>query len=63
MFYEIIFYHAERKLGATPWDKGLDSAKKHAVDHLAFKGADRVEVRDEADQLIFQHPRTVGPAP
>ena len=63
MLYTIIFYRAGRKLGSTPWGKGLDSAKGHAVDHLAIKGADRVEVRDESDQLVFQHPRTVSLAP
>jgi hypothetical protein len=62
MIYKIIFTRGERVLGGTPWDKGLEAAKQHAKDYMKIHNADRVEVRDDNDVLVFHHPRTLGRA-
>lgn len=59
MIYTIRFVKDERILGETPWDSGLDKAKIHAKDHMAIHKADRVEVRDEDNTLVFHYPRTL----
>ena len=57
--YKVIFMKGERIIGSAPWNKGQNSAKQHALDFLRIINADRVEVRDENDTLVFQHPRTL----
>ena len=59
MAYTIKFFRMARELGATPWAGSFDSAKQHALDHMPIKQADRVEIRDDADKLVFHHPRTL----
>lgn len=59
MVYNIIFMRGERTLGSTPWDKGFETAKAHAMDHMTINKADRVEVRDDNGYLMFHHPRTL----
>ncbi len=60
MPYNIVFMHDERPIGNTPWTGSFESAKRHAMDYLSIRGADRVEVRDDdTQQLLFHHPRTL----
>ena len=61
MKYNVIFMVGERVLGSHPWVIGLDSAKQHAMDFLPVIHADRVEVRDEKDDVVFLHTRTPDP--
>ena len=60
MAYTVIWMSKERRVGETPFSS-RNLALKHAKDHFPAQqnswGVDRVEVRDEADTLIFHHPR------
>lgn len=47
MTYRIEFFQQGRSLGATPWDSGLDAAKKHADAHLKINKADFVRITDD----------------
>ena len=58
MKYKVIFIVGERVLGSHTWLIGLDSAKQHGLDFLPVINADRVEVRDENDIVVFHHTRT-----
>ena len=60
MNYEIVFVREERIMFRTPWESGLESAKRYASDHIAIRKADRVEVRDERDALVFRQSRGGG---
>jgi hypothetical protein len=60
MTYTILFLEHERVTRSTSWDTGLDAAKKYACDQLVRRDADRVEVWDRADKLVFRH---LTPAP
>lgn len=55
MNYTILFLADERVLRSTSWDTGLDAAKRYACDQLPMRDAERVEVWDKSDALIFQH--------
>ena len=61
MKYKVIFIAGERVLGSHTWVIGLDSAKQHALDFLQVINADRVEVRDENDIVVFHHTSTPAP--
>ena len=58
MKYKVIFMVGEKVLGSHTWVIGLDSAKQHAMDFLPLIHADRVEVRDQYDVVVFHHTRT-----
>ena len=57
MIYNIIYMRAERQIGGTPWDQGLEKAKEHAKLQMAAQNADRVEIRDDTGALVFHYPR------
>lgn len=59
MICDIIFFKHGRELGRMHWDHSLEAAKQQAISHAKIQDADRVEIRDEAGGLLFQHPRTV----
>ena len=59
MVYSIHFFRGGMELGSTPWDKGLEAGKKHAETHMNIKGADRVEVRNDAGAIVFHFPRVL----
>jgi hypothetical protein len=61
MKYKVIFMVGEKVLGSHTWLIGLDSAKHHAMDFLPVIHADRVEVRDEQDNVVFHHTKTPDP--
>ena len=61
MKYKVIFMVGERVLGSHTWVIGLDSAKQHSLDFLQVMNADRVEVRDENDIVVFHQTRTLNP--
>ena len=61
MKYKVIFMVGEKVLGSHTWVIGLDSAKEHAMDFLPVIHADRAEVRDENDVVVFHHTRTLDP--
>ena len=52
--YIIVFIQGERVLRQIRWDFGLESAKRYARDYMAIRKADRVEVRDEKDRIVFR---------
>jgi hypothetical protein len=60
MIYKIVFIRGDRVLFRSNWESGLDSAKRYASIHMAIRKADRIEVRDAADEVVF---RQVGPQP
>jgi len=56
MIYKIVFLRGDRILFRSDWESGLDSAKRYASNHMGIRRADRIEVRDEADEVVFlQH--------
>ena len=59
MPYNIIFKRGERELGKTPWNESFEKAKEHAIFYGKVHNADRVEIRDDDGNLVFQHPRTI----
>ena len=64
MDYQIIrFNNGHRWDGSETW-KGhpLSAGQDHAREIIDMDLAERVEVRDENDVLVFQWPRTVKPA-
>ena len=61
MKYKVVFMVREKVLGSHSWDQALDSAKQHAMDFLPVIKADRAEVRDQNDVVIFHYTRTPGP--
>ena len=64
MDYQIIrFNNGHRWDGSETWKGHLLSAvQDHAREIIDMDLAERVEVRDENDVLVFQWPRTVKPA-
>lgn len=50
----IVFWQGDRKLREMVWDLGLESAKYYAGAYKAIRKADRVEVRNEAGELVFE---------
>ncbi|MFK3891755.1 hypothetical protein BRX36_21330 [Sphingomonas sp. S-NIH.Pt1_0416] len=61
MDYQIIrFNNGHRRDGSETW-KGhpLTAVQDHAREIIDMGLAERVEVRDESDTLVFQWPRTV----
>lgn len=65
MDYRIIRFVNTRPTGdSETWkDYPLGPVQDHARETVESGLAERVEVRDSDDRLIFQWPRTVTPAP
>jgi hypothetical protein len=65
MDYQIIRFVNSRSTGDSETWKGypLDPVKDDARRIVESELAERVEVRDADDKLVFQWPRTVSPAP
>jgi hypothetical protein len=62
MAYTLLWMRNERVVGMTSF-KRLASAKAHAEqnfeDRQNQQGVDRAEVRNDADELVFQIPMTL----
>ena len=58
MIYKIVFLRGDRVLFRCNWESGLDSAKRYAANHMAIRKADRIEVRNETDEVVLLHPDT-----
>lgn len=52
--HSIIFLRGDRVLRIIAWNLGVETAKAYARDHMAIRKADRIEIRDEAGQTVFE---------
>lgn len=62
MPYTIKFYESGRLQGSTPWPDSFEAAKEHARDFVLIRKADRVEIYDDNNSLVFHHPRVMRAA-
>lgn len=63
MEYHVSRMKEGRTEGIETWKgSSLESVKEHARELVDLGLADRVEVRDAAQALVFHHPRVVRPA-
>lgn len=62
MTYTIRYYQDARPTGDEHWTGIYGEAKALAENAVASGSADRVEILDEAGQLVFQHPSLALPA-
>lgn len=65
MDYQIVRFVNSRPTGDIETWKNypLESVKNHAREIIDNKLAERVEIRDSHNTLVFQWPRTISPAP
>jgi hypothetical protein len=62
MTYTILYYQEARPTGDEHWT-GIFGEAKALAEHAVETGvADRVEILDEAGQLVFHHPPLAPPA-
>ena len=54
-----VFYHSTAGVTAEIWSGGFVAAKKHATEAVENGDADRVEVRDDADRVVFRYPKSL----
>jgi hypothetical protein len=55
MAYTIMFLIGERVTNCISWDAGLEPAKHYARDYLAKRNAERAEVWDQHDAIVFRY--------
>lgn len=62
MPYTVHYLVNSRETGSEEWDGFLFLAHAHARQSVAKGVADRVEIRNQAGSLVFQHPRVLSRA-
>lgn len=54
--HNVLFMAEGQVIGRASWSGSLAGARRYALDYMRVRKADHVEVRDDEDEVVFQHP-------